>query len=89
MSGPTVLAQIAVLPPAMKELEPGTVLIVQIAPAIKKVAVLVQLGLTVHAGEAVVLLPKDSKLVLVLLQAVILSLDAWMTAHASPLLFLI
>jgi len=73
----------------MKELEPGIPMTVEAtAPAIEKLAVLV-VGLTAPAGEVVVLLPKDSKLSYVPLLAVILGLDAWLTAHASPLLFLI
>jgi len=74
----------------MKELElgiPGTVQTTVLA--IEKLAVLVQVGLTVPVEEAVVLLPKDSKLAPALLLAVIKNLDVWLTAHASPLLFLI
>ena len=69
----------------MKGLGPGIALTVQTAPAIEELVVLVQVGLMVPVEEAVVLPPKDSKLAPVLLLAVILGLDAHLTAHAADI----
>ena len=53
-------------------------------PVTEKLVVIV-IGSMVPAGEAVVLLPKDSKLSAVLLPAAILGLAAWLTAPVAVL----